>query len=108
MRAEHPAIAKRWTSEYGSFHGSQNFKPSPVSKDSPTPAKLPGLRRDFKNLTPSHVARHTPKRASEAEAMAEGSVQAHIASRPGEKMSLKDGTSGFALRDSKLAGRKRI
>jgi hypothetical protein len=111
LRQNHPELAGRWV-EPGK--GSQMFRASPVSasEESPNPrtVKLPrksGQPRDFSMLVPGPVARHTPAAASEQEAMREGGVEAHLGSRGG-LMDLKDGTSGFALRDSKLAGRKRV
>jgi hypothetical protein len=80
MFAEHPDIAKRWSSEFGSFKSTgQAFKPSPRSESHEVWAKgvdhkprLPGVKRDFKGLTPSEIDRHHPKAASESEAMSEG------------------------------------
>jgi hypothetical protein len=68
MWANHPGIARRWTSEYGSFRGgSQAFKASPRSESGETWKKgtervprLPGSKRDFGGLNPSASARFKP------------------------------------------------
>jgi hypothetical protein len=113
LRRNHPELASRWA-EPGK--GSQMFRPSPQShtEESAKPGvavlpRLSGMKRDFGPLTPSSVARHSPKAASEHEAMSEGNgVEALLGSRRGEKMSLKDNTTGFALRDARIAARKRV
>lgn len=82
MWAQHPDIARRWTSEFGSFKSTrQAFKASPESEsgESWRPGvkkgpRLPGAKRDFAKLTPSASARHKPassRTPNEQEAMAE-------------------------------------
>ena len=118
MRSQHPDIAKRWTSEFGSFKGQkQNFKPSPKSESNETPKlglkalpRVPANKRDYGMLTPDAKARHTyEKAATEQQYTAEAPVQAHTGSRPG-KMSIREGTllDSLAKRDVNLATRKKV
>ena len=122
MWAEHPDIARRWTSEFGSFKGQrQNFKPSPSSESEESQKKgqvklprVPEVKRDFGPLHPSAKARlKTSKAASTQESDEEDGVEAHTGSpRPGstEKMSLKTHhvLDPLAKRDARVAARKRV
>ncbi len=118
MRAEHPEIARRWTSEFGSFKGSQNFKPSPKSESNETPKlglkalpRKPEVKRDFGPLKPSAKARlKTSSQASTRESDEEWGTEAHLlgAHNGRQKMKLKGEhvLDPFAKRDSNLATRK--
>jgi hypothetical protein len=104
MLKHHPGVARRWTAEEGKG-GSQKFRLSPRSADSAKPERSD--MTDFKMLVPSHVARHTPKRANEREAMGEGhGVSFQFGSRHRE-LGVPEAPGGFAGRDVKQAERKR-
>ena len=118
MYAEHPSIAKRWSSEFGSFKGQkQNFKPSPASESNESPQKglttlprKPEVKRDFGPLHPGAKERlKTSHTASTKQSDEEDGVEAHTGSRPG-KMKLKTNhvIDPLGKRDIRVAARKRV
>ncbi len=112
MYSQHPEIAKRWTSEFGTFNGggSQHFKKSPKTESDETwkkgvseQPKLPGVKRDFAHLKPDQSARHTPAAANERESMAEGvGVQFMHGSR-GSELGASKRKPGLRGRDERMA-----
>jgi hypothetical protein len=115
MWAEHPELARKWSSEFGSFRGSQNFKPSPKSESHETwklgvakLARKPGALRDFGALKPSAQARFSPRRAkfpNQLESDKETGVQFVPGSRHVELGKPKEHT-GPKGRDTRIAERK--
>lgn len=115
MRANHPAIAARWTSEFGTFKGggSQHFKASPKSESSETwkrgvqtQPKLPGVKRDFAHLTPSQSARHKPASKStpnEKEAMQEPPGLELMHGSRGSELGVAKRKPGLRGRDERMA-----
>jgi hypothetical protein len=103
MRRNYPAIARRWEA----LGTSSEESPNPKIQSLP---RVPANKRDYGMLHPSAKARHAySSPASEQESMNEGTgVAAHFASRPG-KMSLFSGKpTGFALRDTNAARRRKV
>jgi hypothetical protein len=71
LRANHPAIAKRWAAEYG-----------PAKDSAGRPPKSRTDTTDFKPLSPGPKARHRySKPAKEQDSMKEGKVKAMPGSR---------------------------
>src|SRR5450631_2562729 len=100
MYSQHPDIAKRWNSEFGSFKNQkQNFKPSPASESNESPQKglttlprKPEVKRDFGPLHPGAKERlKTSHTASTKQSDEEDGVEAHLLSAHNgpQKMKLK-------------------
>jgi hypothetical protein len=115
MWAHHPELARKWSSEFGSFKGSQNFRPSPKSESGETwrqgLAKLPrrpGALRDFGVLKPSAEARFVPRGLrfpNQLESDKETGVQFVPGSRHVELGRPRE-HSGLKGRDTRIAERK--
>jgi hypothetical protein len=112
MRNEHPSIAKRWVREYGQPRRlSPKVNPESQTNETQGPqkdriARLPGPRRDFKGLDPSQSARHTPKAATEAEAMSEGKGIELVPGSRHRELGTPEKHKGLTGRDVNVAVRK--
>lgn len=112
MHNEHPSIAKRWLRDYGQPRRlAPKVNPESQTNETQGPkndhlARLPGAQRDFKRLTPSQSARHTPKAATEAEAMSEGPGIEFVLGSRHRELGTPENHKGFTGRDVKVATRK--
>lgn len=129
MFANHPDIAKRWHSEFGSYKSTgkntsssrgndRTLKILPTGTPSnetnhPSTTKLPrpgGFARDFAGLKPSHSARFKPKSKSTpnlVEAEKSGPVEYHPNSRHSE-LGTAGKHTGLRLRDVRQALKGRM
>ena len=109
--SNHPELARRWVKEQGKPKKMSKTNPDSKSNEIQGPKKdkavrLPGMKRDFGKLSPSQSARHTPAKATEAEAMGEGQGVDFLPGSRHRELGTPVNHKGLAGRDVRVAARK--